>query len=213
MTRNLTWRTLVGGLLVCGAVASGCGGADEPSASPSAASDAPTVEAGSSNDAFWAALFVEGNEVVDYSTLDEMAANSDRVVIGKIAEVRPGEPIQGDAKEDVLEFVEFVIQTTEDVAGKGGGELIVEFVLPGSGGEAKDLDALRPSGEVLLFLHEKTDRPGQFRTTTSSGLWIESAEGLSAPLSSRSDGGKHYDAEIKNMQTLEELAAYLKSVQ
>lgn len=166
---------------------------------------APEAVAASKTDmVFWNRLVVSANEVEAFATLEDMAQASDRVVVGVIAEVRMGRTLQGDVPDGQLQFAEMVVSVEDQLTSDTETELVTEFVLPG-GTSIDDLASEQPDGTVLMFLHEKADRPDVFRLIMSDGLWVETAEGLVTPLGSE----VAYASETAGLDNLAELATYI----
>ncbi len=189
VSRHVTVAILTGFVLV-----SGCGsGAD-------------------SRDTFWPGLRFQGEEAESYSTLREMTAAADAVVIGRFAEFGEVRIIQGDTPEGAVNMISGQLIITTHVSGADyASPLPLEFVVVEQGVPVEETIAgLRdsyPRGDMLVFIREKRDASGRYRIINSTGLIVESEAGLVSPLGETlplSDGP--YATEVSGTDDLQELA-------
>jgi len=111
------------------------------------------------------------------------------------------------------------MSVTRHISGKPGPVDVEFLVLPqafdvdlGSATDAESLidivNGQVPSNDVLVLLREQRSSGGGYRLINSTGLWIETAKGLEAPLWSplEDDVSLPYADETTSLRTLAELA-------
>lgn len=164
------------------------------------------------SDTFWPGLRFQGEEAESYSTLREMTAAADAVVIGRFAEFGEVRIIQGDAPEAQVSMISGQLVITTHVSGADyASPLPLEFVVVEQGVPVEEMIAgLRdsyPRGDMLVFIREKRDGSGRYRIVNSKGLIVESDGGLVSPLADTwplSDGP--YASEVGGTDDLQALA-------
>lgn len=115
-------------------------------------------------------------ELYTFDTTAPMVAASDLVVIGTISASAPGRAV-GDERDpnDNLVFTEVRLEVDEVIAGLADDVIVLEIddsLIPREG--RWDV----PGTAVLLFLHERSDRPGTYRPTNTQGVFIVDGDRL-----------------------------------
>ena len=175
--------------------------------------------ADASGETFWRRLALVANEREGYPTLDQAVAAADVVLVGRVDNVALARSVQGDAAEDTLTFGDFRMSVTRHISGKPESVDVEFLLLPQAFGvdpesliDAESLidtvNGQLPSNDVLILLREQRSSGGGYQLINSTGLWIETAEGLEAPLWSPSedDVSLPYADETTSLRTLAALA-------
>ncbi len=69
-----------------------------------------------------------------------------------------------------------------------------------------------PGGPVVVFLHERIDRPGQFLVLNRYGLWTEVDGELVSPLGdTRAIEGSQFATELADVDSVDELADWIRA--
>jgi len=137
---------------------------------------------------FWETLQIIADEVEGYSSLTEMAAKADHVVIGTISNFRLHRRIFGDSPENVVHMVAVDLAVIEVVRGPvPERKPILEFLLPGAPeyveARVRQQAATMPTGPMLFFLrHKGGEEQGVHRIVNSLGLWTQEGAHIRAPL-------------------------------
>lgn len=176
-----------------------------------------------SDEAFWHALRITGDEVEGYTSLQDMAKHADLVVVGSFSIFGPSRTLQGDAPGDIVGYAAATVRVEELLSGSPPPDpLVVEFLLPTTSMETStatflqkvgDLAAQLPKVNVVLFLREKrgAGEEGLFRLVNSFGLWTEVDGTLMSPLHDAMDEGESpYAAELKGIASIQALAELLR---
>jgi hypothetical protein len=108
---------------------------------------------------FYGLLAFNGREAEHYETVEEMAANSEVVVLGRLAWVADGRSY-GDPEHDasVVQFASVGLEVHEVLAGQPrmpGQDLVVEFLIPSGKVGVIDLKETMPAEEAIFFLRNK----------------------------------------------------------
>lgn len=174
-------RTLVVGAVVAAGIMSLAGGA----VGMTRRFDRERAEHARQGNRFWSGLHIHGAEVEDYRSLKEMAEASNIVVLGQLTNFRLSRILETDAPENIVSYAAADVAVSSLVRGKPSGVLTVEFLLTASEPESavKDLANSLPQTPALMFLRDKGgEESGLYRLVNSSGLWVEEAGRLLAPL-------------------------------
>lgn len=117
-------------------------------------------------------------EVYTFHDLAPMVAASDAVVVGTVMSSSPGRTAGDDADTSGLVFTEVSLRVDAVLYGdlpKGSVTLEIDSsVIP----QRNRWDV--PNLSILLFLHEKSDRPGLYRPTNSQGVFVVEGDRVSA---------------------------------
>lgn len=168
-------------------------------------------------DGDWAALRIQGDDAEHFETLQEMAAAADGVVTGRFTRFSELPSVQGDAEEDSVTMVAGQLEITSTLAGATfDSPISLEFVVAEQGEPIRDtVDRLLesfPREDLLVFVREKRDAAGHYRTVNSYGLWAETVDGLMSPLGelTEASGGPFAD-EVGEADTIEDLGQVLET--
>ncbi len=195
-------------IFTLGVVAAACTGSsgDDP-----AAPEAGEIEQAAREAAFWEALRITGSEVSSFDSLAEIVDGSDLVVIGRLANFRQSRQLTFSS-EDVVTYGGVDLLITEVLHGRPVGDVVLlEFLVnerPDRVAAAIEAqDAALPTGDVIVFLHEKRGEgeAGIYRPVNSRGMWIAAEDGIVAPLRPP-DSPIPFDGELAELRSLSELA-------
>ncbi len=161
---------------------------------------------------FWDHLIVQGQEAQHFTSLAEMTAASDAVVLAVPVAYEVGEIFNEDGTADGgLASAAMELDVVEQLAGAPVGERIeVLFAVTGTVeqaiGKIETASPGLPDEAVLLFLISGApERPDIHGLVHTSGLWVEGPPGVVAPLAI-DDLGQPYPDEIEEHDTLASLA-------
>lgn len=169
---------------------------------------------------FWAALRIDADEAEGFTSLEEMHARSDAVIVGRLTSFEVSRVLQGDAAEDRVGYAVSNVEILEQIR---GGSLVepvrLEFLLtsgsPDFEAQVKAAAADVPTERVVLFLRAKrgSAEAGLFRVVNSKGLWAETMRApIDAPLSVEAPFATGlYGTELRDVRTIDDFVALLRS--
>lgn len=144
-----------------------------------------------SEEAFWDTLRIQGDQVEDYDSFQDMMDAADIVAIVSMDDFKKSRDIRDPAtREDVVTYAAVEVTLEEVLRGDAspGDVLPVEFVLGQPPEQAAQVIAAQrrnlPPGRAIVFLRAKRGRGerGLYRLVCNSGLWVEAGREVSAPL-------------------------------
>lgn len=196
-----------------GGYALGVSRAPGPTSAPAALTQADDGEA------FWGRLRTEGYEVTRFSTLAEMVAASDVVVVAKVSDVKMSRTIQGDSVGDTVAYASVVLRVERILAGSAPASIPVEFLIGATAEKAQpELELLQkaiPTTSSVYFLHAKLGEgeKGLYRLSNSTGLWAATTRAeLDAPLQeSAPRDSRLYGKELDGVSSIAGLAELVTS--
>lgn len=168
----------------------------------------------------WDHLRLDGAEdATPRDSVAQIAIDSDTVVRGRFESFEAGEMFQGEEPEDRTYYVDGLLSVDEVLSGSTLESPIRVAFLVIERGEPiqlsiKNIVEADRDGEVIAFIHERDDRPGEYRLFNRYGLWTTGTDGsLITPLGDfPAAGSEMYSAELSAISSLDALGGWIQSL-